>query len=70
MLFWRAVFGMQAAMPVDLTDPYGLVQSQALVSAGGAFRLALNVSDSRDTLTGRFVSTLGRGRAAHRLRHG
>ena len=57
VLFWRAVFGMQAAAPVDLTDPHGLVQSQALVSEGGAFRLALNVSDSRDTLTSRFVST-------------
>ncbi len=57
ILFWRAVFGLRAAAPVDLTDPHGLVQSQALVSEGGAFRLALNASDSRDTLTSRFVST-------------
>jgi 4-hydroxyphenylpyruvate dioxygenase len=57
VLFWRAVFGLEAAAPVDLSDPYGLVRSRAMLSRGGAFRLPLNVSDSRDTSTGRFVAT-------------
>jgi 4-hydroxyphenylpyruvate dioxygenase len=57
VLFWRAVFGLEAAAPVDLADPFGLVHSRAMVSRGGAFRLPLNVSDSGDTMTGRFVST-------------
>jgi 4-hydroxyphenylpyruvate dioxygenase len=57
VLFWRAVFGLEAAPPVDLADPYGLVHSRAMISQGGAFRLPLNVSDSEATMTGRFVST-------------
>ncbi len=56
ILFWRAVFGMQSTAPIDLADPYGLVSSRAMISPGGAFRLPLNKSDSRETITGRFVS--------------
>jgi 4-hydroxyphenylpyruvate dioxygenase len=56
VLFWRAVFGMESTAPIDLTDPYGLVSSRAMISPGGGFRLPLNTSDSRDTTTGRFVS--------------
>ncbi len=56
VLFWRAVFGMEAASPVDMTDPYGLVRSRAMISPGGRFRLPLNVSDSHNTITGRFVA--------------
>ena len=56
VLFWRAVFGLEAAAPVDLSDPYGLVRSRAMISPGGAFRLPLNVSDSGGTITGRFVA--------------
>ena len=57
VLFWRAVFGLEAAAAVDLADPFGLVHSRAMISRGGAFRLPLNVSDSGETMTGRFVST-------------
>jgi 4-hydroxyphenylpyruvate dioxygenase len=56
VLFWRAVFGMEASASLDLPDPYGLVRSRAMISEGGAFRLPLNVSDSHETATGRFVS--------------
>jgi 4-hydroxyphenylpyruvate dioxygenase len=56
VLFWRAVFGLEPAPPVDLADPYGLVQSRAMISQGGRFRLPLNVSDSAATTTGRFVA--------------
>jgi 4-hydroxyphenylpyruvate dioxygenase len=56
VLFWHALFGMNAGGGTDLTDPYGLIRSRAMISPGGAFRLPLNVSDSRQTTTGRFIS--------------
>lgn len=55
VLFWRAVFGLEPTGTVDLADPYGLVRSRAMISPGGGLRIPLNVSDSLDTLTGRFV---------------
>lgn len=56
VLFWRALFGMETGGPIDLADPYGLIHSRAMVSPGGTFRLPLNVSESRETTTGRFIS--------------
>jgi 4-hydroxyphenylpyruvate dioxygenase len=56
VLFWHALFGMEASRPTDLSDPYGLIRSRAMISPGGAFRLPLNVSESRETTTGRFIS--------------
>ena len=56
VLFWRAVFGLEPRSRLETPDPYGLVQSRALVSPGGKLRLALNTSESRGTATGRFVS--------------
>jgi 4-hydroxyphenylpyruvate dioxygenase len=56
VLFWRGVFGLEPQPQLDTPDPYGLVQSRALVSPNGKFRLVLNASESRATSTGRFVS--------------
>ena len=56
ILFWRALFGLTAEPLVELADPYGLVRSRAMRSADGALRLPLNVSESRETATGRFVT--------------
>jgi 4-hydroxyphenylpyruvate dioxygenase len=56
ILFWRALFGLRAEPLVELADPYGLVRSRAMRSADGALRLPLNVSESRETGTGRFVT--------------
>ncbi len=56
VLFWRALFGLVPQPQLETSDPYGLVQSRALVGSGGRVRLVLNASESRATATGRFVS--------------
>ena len=56
ILFWRALFGLMPEPLVELADPYGLVRSRAMRTADGALRLPLNVSESRETGTGRFVT--------------
>lgn len=56
VLFWHAVFGLVPQLQLDTADPYGLVQSRALVSPNGTVRMVLNASEGRGTLTGRFVS--------------
>jgi 4-hydroxyphenylpyruvate dioxygenase len=54
-LYWRALFGLDARAAQDVIDPSGLVHSQALQSADGAFRVTLNASDARETLSSRFL---------------
>ena len=56
ILFWRSLFALVPQTQLDTPDPYGLVHSRALLSAGGKVRLVLNTSESRATSTGRFVS--------------
>jgi len=56
VLFWRAVFGLELAQLWQIPDPFGLIQSRALVSADGSIRVPLNVSVSCETSTGRFTS--------------
>ena len=56
VLFYRAVFGLHPQALFELPDPYGLIRSRAMVSADGSVRLPLNISESRETATGRFVS--------------
>ncbi|MDP3414412.1 bifunctional sugar phosphate isomerase/epimerase/4-hydroxyphenylpyruvate dioxygenase family protein [Falsiroseomonas sp.] len=56
ILFYRALLGLMPDATWELPDPYGLVRSCAFVSADGSVRLPLNVSESRRTGTGRFVS--------------
>lgn len=55
-LYWRALFGLEGRAAQDVIDPSGLVQSQALESPDGAFRLTLNASDARETLSSRFLA--------------
>lgn len=56
VLFYRALLGLLPDAPWELPDPYGLVRSSAFIDGGGSVRLPLNVSESRRTGTGRFVS--------------
>ncbi|OJU08716.1 MAG: 3-keto-5-aminohexanoate cleavage protein [Caulobacterales bacterium 68-7] len=55
-LYWRSLFGLQPRAAQDVIDPLGLVQSQALQSQDGAFRVTLNATDAPGTLSGRFLS--------------
>jgi 4-hydroxyphenylpyruvate dioxygenase len=56
ILFYRSVFGLKPEELWELPDPYGLIRSRAVSSSDGAVRLPLNISESRETATGRFVS--------------
>ncbi len=57
VLFWRAVFGFIPEQLWEIADPYGLVRSRSMVSSDRSVRLPLNISESRETATGRFVNT-------------
>ncbi|SER19416.1 bifunctional sugar phosphate isomerase/epimerase/4-hydroxyphenylpyruvate dioxygenase family protein [Sphingobium sp. YR768] len=54
-LYWRALFGLEAKAAQDVIDPSGLVHSQAMQAPDGAFRVTLNASDARETLSSRFL---------------
>ena len=66
ILFWRALFGLEPQPIWDLPDPYGLIQSRAMVSRTGALRLTFNASEARETVTNRFVSTFA-GAGVHHI---
>ncbi len=65
VLFYRAVFGFEAQATFELPDPYGLIRSRAMISADGTVRLPLNISESRETATGRFVSAFAGAGVQH-----
>ncbi len=65
VLFWRSLFGLQPQPVWDLPDPYGLVQSRAMVDPAGTLRLTFNVSEAQDTAAGRFVSTFAGAGVQH-----
>jgi 4-hydroxyphenylpyruvate dioxygenase len=69
LLFWRSVFGFTAEALFELPDPYGLIRSRALVSPEGSIRLPLNITESRETQTGRFVSAYA-GAGVHHIAFG
>lgn len=69
VLFYRAVFGFVPEPLWEMADPYGLVRSRTMVSADGSVRLPLNISESRQTATGRFVTTFA-GAGVHHIAFG
>jgi 4-hydroxyphenylpyruvate dioxygenase len=66
VLFYRAIFGLEPQQLWELPDPYGLIQSRAMVSPDGSVRLPLNFSESRETATGRFVTAYA-GAGVHHI---
>lgn len=66
VLFWRSLFGLEPEAVWDLPDPYGLIQSRAVVNLAGTLRLAFNISEARETATNRFVSTFS-GAGVHHV---
>ena len=66
VLFYRAVFGFTPEQLWEIPDPYGLIQSRTMVSANRSVRLPLNVSQSRETATGRFLTTYA-GAGVHHI---
>ncbi|MGI4801794.1 MAG: bifunctional sugar phosphate isomerase/epimerase/4-hydroxyphenylpyruvate dioxygenase family protein [Janthinobacterium lividum] len=65
VLFWRSLFGLSPQPVFDLPDPFGLVQSRAMVNESGTLRLIFNVSEAQNTVTNRFVSTFAGAGVQH-----
>jgi 4-hydroxyphenylpyruvate dioxygenase len=56
LLYYVALFDVTKTPQVNIADPLGLVQSQAVESAGKALRITLNGSVAQQTLSTRFVA--------------
>lgn len=54
LLYWTTLFDLRACQEVDLIDPGGVVQSQALENRDGSLRLTLNGALGARTLASRF----------------
>jgi 4-hydroxyphenylpyruvate dioxygenase len=54
LLYYTSLLEVGVTAPVDIADPLGLVQSQAIESKDGAFRVTLNGAAGQ-TLSSRFV---------------
>ncbi len=65
LLFYRSVFGFDAADELDLLDPSGLIRSQVVESKDKHIRIVLNGSQSQTTITGRFLSEFIGGGVQH-----
>jgi 4-hydroxyphenylpyruvate dioxygenase len=65
VLFYRALFGFQPEPLWEIPDTMGLIQSRAMTSPGREIRLPLNISESRETVTGRFLTTFSGAGVQH-----
>jgi 4-hydroxyphenylpyruvate dioxygenase len=65
VLFYRALFGFVPEQLWEIPDTMGLIQSRAMASAGREIRLPLNISESRETTTGRFLTTFSGAGVQH-----
>ena len=66
VLFWRSLFGLAPQPVFDLPDPFGLIQSRAMVNEAGTLRLTFNISEAQDTVTNRFVDAFA-GAGVHHI---
>ena len=65
VLFYRALFGFTPEQLWEIPDTMGLIQSRTMASAGRTIRLPLNISESRETTTGRFLTTFSGAGVQH-----
>jgi 4-hydroxyphenylpyruvate dioxygenase len=56
LLFYTGILDLQRLPQMEIPDPVGLVQSQALISANQSLRIILNGSSATRTLSNRFIS--------------
>jgi len=59
LLYYTSLFDLAKAPAVQIADPLGLVQSQAIESPEGGLRFTLNGSASHQTLSARFLQGFG-----------
>jgi 4-hydroxyphenylpyruvate dioxygenase len=65
VLFYRALFGFIPEQLWEIPDTMGLIQSRTMTSVGREIRLPLNISESRETTTGRFLTTFSGAGVQH-----
>jgi len=65
VLFYRALFGFLPEPLWEIPDTMGLVQSRTMTSPKRTIRLPLNISESRETTTGRFLTTFAGAGVQH-----
>ena len=65
VLFYRAVFGFLPEPLWEIADTMGLIQSRTMASVGRDIRLPLNISESRETTTGRVLTTFSGAGVQH-----
>ncbi|HEX2137240.1 MAG TPA: TIM barrel protein [Microvirga sp.] len=58
LLFYTSLLEVRKTPVQNVVDPGGVVQSQVVETEDGCFRLALNASQSRQTLSSRFLNEL------------
>jgi 4-hydroxyphenylpyruvate dioxygenase len=56
LLFYTGILDLHRLPQMEIPDPVGLVQSQALISANQSLRIILNGSSATRTLSNRFIS--------------
>lgn len=56
LLFYTGILDLTRLPQMEIPDPVGLVQSQALISANRSLRMVLNGSSATRTLSNRFIS--------------
>jgi 4-hydroxyphenylpyruvate dioxygenase len=65
LLYYVSLFDLARAPAVQIADPLGLVQSQAIESPEGGVRFTLNGSASHQTLSARFLQGFGGAGVQH-----
>jgi 4-hydroxyphenylpyruvate dioxygenase len=55
LLFYVGILDLKRLPQMEIADPLGLVQSQALINAGESLRIVLNGSSATRTLSARFI---------------
>jgi 4-hydroxyphenylpyruvate dioxygenase len=65
VLFYRALFGFLPEPLWEIPDTMGLIQSRTMTSPKRTIRLPLNISESRETTTGRFLTTFAGSGVQH-----
>ncbi len=56
LLFYNSLLDVTKTPQLDVIDPGGIVRSQVVQTADGGLRIALNASQSQQTLSSRFLS--------------
>ena len=56
LLFYTSIFATRKTAMVDVTDPSGLIRSQAIENDAGTLRVTLNGTEGRRTLAGHFIA--------------